>query len=168
MELHLVHYNSKYGDIGEAVAHEDGLAVIGILYSLTSGTKSSSSLQPLLDVVAKVPYPQNKAGLGQSLSLKSLLPSNPETFYRYMGSLTTPGCNEIVTWSVIQQTVKITESELETLRSLWDSDGNKLGNNYRFVGLYCIDIFLVSEVIVIVLCSCRIIHDFYELRLVSL
>ena len=139
MELHLVHYNSKYGDIGEAVAHEDGLAVIGILYSLTSGTKSSSSLQPLLDVVAKVPYPQNNAGLGQSLSLKSLLPSNPETFYRYMGSLTTPGCNEIVTWSVIQQTVKITESELETLRSLWDSDGNKLGNNYRFV--YCIDIF---------------------------
>ena len=132
LELHLVHYNSKYGDIGEAVAHEDGLAVIGILYSLTSGTKASSSLQPLLDVVAKVSYPQNKASLSTSMSLKSLLPPNPESFYRYMGSLTTPGCNEIVTWSVIRQTVKITESELDILRSLWDSDGNKLGNNYRF------------------------------------
>ena len=132
LELHLVHYNSKYADIGEAVAHEDGLAVIGILYSLTSGTKASSSLQPLLDLVTKVAYPQNKASLGTSMSLKSLLPTNPETFYRYMGSLTTPGCNEIVTWSVIQETVKITESELDILRSLWDSDGNKLGNNYRY------------------------------------
>ena len=29
-ELHLVHYNTKYGSLGEAVDKPDGLAVLGI------------------------------------------------------------------------------------------------------------------------------------------
>lgn len=31
-ELHLVHYNSKYGSLSQAVEHADGLAVLGFLY----------------------------------------------------------------------------------------------------------------------------------------
>ena len=30
-ELHLVHFNTKYGSFGDAVDKEDGLAVLGIL-----------------------------------------------------------------------------------------------------------------------------------------
>jgi carbonic anhydrase len=30
-ELHMVHYNSKYGTFSEALSHEDGLAVFGIM-----------------------------------------------------------------------------------------------------------------------------------------
>ena len=29
-ELHLVHYNTKYGDLGNAVDKPDGLAVLGM------------------------------------------------------------------------------------------------------------------------------------------
>ena len=30
-ELHLVHFNTKYGDLGNAVDKPDGLAVLGML-----------------------------------------------------------------------------------------------------------------------------------------
>jgi hypothetical protein len=30
-ELHIVHFNAKYGSFNDAVAHPDGLAVLGIM-----------------------------------------------------------------------------------------------------------------------------------------
>lgn len=33
-ELHLVHYNTKYGTLTEATKHSDGLAVLGIFLSV--------------------------------------------------------------------------------------------------------------------------------------
>ena len=35
MELHLVHKNTKYKDLTEALGHDDGLAVVGILFKVT-------------------------------------------------------------------------------------------------------------------------------------
>ena len=32
MEMHLVHMNSKYNDITEALAQPDGLAVLGVMF----------------------------------------------------------------------------------------------------------------------------------------
>jgi hypothetical protein len=34
-ELHLVHYNSKYGDYKSALKHSDGLAVLGVLFQVS-------------------------------------------------------------------------------------------------------------------------------------
>ena len=79
--MHLVHYNSKYSDIGEAVGHEDGLAVIGIFFEVSSS--DNVYLQPLLDAGNNVKFAKQKTQLSQGISLKSLLPRNPETFYRY-------------------------------------------------------------------------------------
>ena len=39
----------RYADISEAVGHEDGLAVVGILFQLS--TEDNPSLGPLLDTV---------------------------------------------------------------------------------------------------------------------
>lgn len=44
-----------------------------------------------------------------------LLPTLPETlgkFFRYSGSLTTPKCNEVVTWTVFNDSVKISEDQV--------------------------------------------------------
>ena len=46
--------------------------------------------------------------------LKDLMPWNTNDFYRYEGSLTTPGCYEVVTWTIFQNTVKVTEAEVRT------------------------------------------------------
>lgn len=52
---------------------------------------------------------------GMTIMPFKLLPTLPETlgkFFRYSGSLTTPGCNEVVTWTVFNDSVKISEDQV--------------------------------------------------------
>ena len=80
LELHLVHYNSKYSDIGEAVSHEDGLAVVGVLHHLSA--EDNPSLQPLVEAARSVKVAREKTGLARGVTAKGLLPSVPGLFYR--------------------------------------------------------------------------------------
>jgi len=129
IELHLVHYNAKYGSLGDAVGKSDGLAVLGVLYYLTP--YDNPHLAPLIDSATSVMNAKDKANLNQNLKLEDLLPHETATFYRYMGSLTTPTCNEVVTWTVFNGLDFISENQLNKLRALGDSSGFKMGNNYR-------------------------------------
>ena len=49
-------------------------------------------------------------------SMMDLLPSNRTKFYRYNGSLTTPLCNEAVTWTVFANAVEISAEQVEIFR----------------------------------------------------
>lgn len=44
--------------------------------------------------------------------LRAFLPRNLDTFYRYSGSLTTPTCNEVVTWTVFADAITISEKQV--------------------------------------------------------
>ena len=59
--------------------------------------------------------------------LKAFLPRNIEKFYRYEGSLTTPTCNEVVTWTVFDEAISISERQVS--RGGWN--GGKTGCEYR-------------------------------------
>lgn len=129
LELHLVHYNSKYLTIQEALKHKDGLAVVAVLYELSG--EDNQALSAVTDMADKVITKGTTVMGAKKISLKSFLPSNSSSFYRYSGSLTTPTCDEVVTWSVLHQTVTVSEDQLQQLRSLIDSDGYTMGNNFR-------------------------------------
>ena len=65
LELHLVHYNSKYPDIGSSLEHEDGLAVLGIFFTLSS--QDNPDLQPVIDSVSAVTNAKDKTKLSKVL-----------------------------------------------------------------------------------------------------
>ena len=55
--------------------------------------------------------------------LQDLMPINTNDFYRYEGSLTTPGCYEVVTWTIFQYPVKVTEAEVRSAAGAPEATG---------------------------------------------
>lgn len=65
-----------------------------------------------------------------SITLKSLLPSDIDTYYTYRGSLTTPPCSEAVTWIIFTNPIPISFKQLNKFRSLSNGE-DILGDNFR-------------------------------------
>ena len=66
------------------------------------------------------------------MDVAPLAPGNTATPYStYSGSLTTPGCNEVVHWINILTPLKISSAQLEAFRKLDGAKGADIVNNYR-------------------------------------
>merc|ERR1711936_590536 len=142
IEVHLVHVNTKYYVNGapsaDNFAMPDGLAVIGIMYEIS--TEDNANLTDILSKVNEVAVEQrrrrkqgrsNEVDLAMTLALETLLPEDTTQYYYYQGGLTTPNCNEAVLWTNFKTPQKISEAQLEIFRSMTDSDGVTLNDNYR-------------------------------------
>ena len=134
MELHIVSANTKYPSVSTALEHPDGLAVLGFWFQI-SGT-NNTALDPIISNLRHVRDPGTQVDL-DPLTLESILPRDLHVFYRYTGSLTTPGCQEVVTWTVFRSVIQISERQMQEFRSLRykqkTSDGDTLVmvDNYR-------------------------------------
>lgn len=128
-ELHLVHYRESYGSWEEAVKHEDGVVVFSVLLELHD--TDNPNLQPIVNGLLDVVSPHETAPISPVV-LDSLLPDNVDHFFSYSGSLTTPGCNEVVEWIIFNDRIPISSSQLRQFRELnADEDGTKLQDNFR-------------------------------------
>jgi len=117
LEIHFVHYNSKYPNIGEALHHEDGLAVLGVMADI--GATAHPTIDTLQEYFHSVKYAGSSTDIKEPLfAMQSLLPSNTDNFVRYPGSLTTPPCLEIVTWTVFTTPISVSESQMNAFRAL--------------------------------------------------
>ncbi|QQP34666.1 Carbonic anhydrase 1 [Caligus rogercresseyi] len=77
----------------------DNLAVLGILFDIIPC--SVVELNTLVSELANIKNPQSKASIS-GLTLERFLPTDTDTFFSYSGSLTTPKCQEIVSWTVFK------------------------------------------------------------------
>lgn len=64
-------------------------------------------------------------------SIKDVAKSDKFKVLTYPGSLTTPNCNEVVTWMVTTLQVPISSDELVELRKLLNEEGKPMTKNFR-------------------------------------
>ncbi|KAI9563220.1 alpha-carbonic anhydrase [Daphnia sinensis] len=129
-EMHLVHWNVKYGSFAEASKYSyDGLAVLTIFAKVVP--EDNKSYQPLVEQLGEIIKNGDETILRKPVSLFELLPKRTSTFYRYFGSVTTPACQEIVIWTIFDKPIEISEKQLNKFRSLKDEVGDRMVDNFR-------------------------------------
>ncbi|XP_038068664.1 carbonic anhydrase-related protein-like isoform X1 [Patiria miniata] len=117
MELHLIHWNSQlYETVEEAMGRDDGIAIVALFIQVG---REHVGLRTLTDYLETV---QSK---GKSISITTpfhptcLLPDPMlRDFWSYQGSLTTPPCNEKVTWILFRYPLTISHTQMEEFRRL--------------------------------------------------
>jgi len=148
LELHIVHTNARHG--ADAAAALDpancynngaycGIAVVGILFHI--GSENNTVMDPFVEAAyeigAEATYAdQNAKKVAKSIVLQDLIDqvdmdNNGPAYYYYKGSLTTPGCFEAVNWIVMENTISISEYQIEAFRTLKYKDGAPMVDNYR-------------------------------------
>jgi len=131
-EAHFVHFNRKYGSIAEAADKPDGLLVLGFFLKLSA--VSGPGMQLLIRGMMDVQETESDEPLYiGDLSMQSIVgfKPNPAKYAFYRGSLTTPPCTENVFWHVLTEPIKVSESDLQTLRLLTDPEGKSFSDNNR-------------------------------------
>uniref|UniRef100_T1JMA7 carbonic anhydrase n=1 Tax=Strigamia maritima TaxID=126957 RepID=T1JMA7_STRMM len=128
LEMHIVHFNSKYGTVDKALKNTDGLAVLGIFYEVTE--EDNPALDEIIKEFSSVVYDGDSKTISKpNFSLQDLFPVSTEYFFRYFGSLTTPPCNEVVTWTVFEVPQTLSLKQLNAFRGLMRSKKNDTPNN---------------------------------------
>lgn len=114
-ELHLVHWNcDKYESFGEAASKPDGLAVLGVFLRVG---EPLDELQKVTDLMDKITHKGDHEPINGEVDPTNLLPAK-SNYWTYLGSLTTPPCNESVTWIVFKEPLTISQEQLESMRRL--------------------------------------------------
>ncbi|XP_052801801.1 uncharacterized protein LOC128232340 [Mya arenaria] len=143
LELHIVHFKKAYGSLNNALFYEDGLAVIGVFFDVTSD--DNDNYVDLISAFSDISYKGGNTTVNvnlRNLTFHDLGSSNGThvPYFRYQGSLTTPPCFEIVTWTVLIPPIKISERQLEEFRKVYhvaEKSGytpvayDKIDKNYR-------------------------------------
>ncbi|XP_040849597.1 carbonic anhydrase 2 isoform X1 [Ochotona curzoniae] len=118
-ELHLVHWNTKYGDFGKAVQHPDGLAVLGIFLKIGS---ANPGLQRIVDTLSSIKT-KGKSVDFANFDPRGLIPGSLD-YWTYPGSLTTPPLLECVTWIVLKEPISVSSEQMLGFRHLsFNKDG---------------------------------------------
>ncbi len=116
LECHFVHKSAEHS-----------LAVLGVFFK---PGRHNEALQPVFDAMPT--EAGTEAPLG-GLDLSAMLP--PERgFFRYKGSLTTPPCGEVVTWTVFKAPVEASPEQVAQFAALFPMNARSVQPlNRRFL-----------------------------------
>ncbi|XP_060145442.1 carbonic anhydrase 6 [Globicephala melas] len=130
MEIHVVHYNSKYKSYDKAQKAPDGLAVLAALVEVKDDAENTY-YSNFISHLKSIRYPGQSTVL-RDLDVQDMLPGNLHYYYSYWGSLTTPPCTENVHWFVLADTVKLSRTQVWKLEnSLLNHQNKTIHNDYR-------------------------------------
>jgi len=131
LEMHIVHKKKGEPNFLEV---KGGLAVTGFFFEIDEAP--NAAIEPLVAVLKDVIEPKETLDMaGSAFKITDLIDGvaiNPLTQYSsYSGSLTTPGCMEIVNWINFIKPIKISKSQLEKFRKLKDVKNADIVDNFR-------------------------------------
>ncbi|XP_067834264.1 carbonic anhydrase 4-like [Heptranchias perlo] len=134
MELHIVHARKGLRLEG-ALAQPGGIAVLAFFITIENGRTEDPAWKSLTKTIKYLKEEGDYRKLNGTFSLMELIQSvNLTKYYRYNGSLTTPECNEVVVWTVFEESIRLNASLVETFfEDLYinRSAGIRLHGNFR-------------------------------------
>ena len=135
--MHIVHEKEQGTSRNEEEA-QDSKDKIAVLAFLVEAGSKNEGFQPLVEALSDVPRPQMTTTMKKSISLSDLLPEEEKLrrYFRYLGSLTTPGCEEQVVWTVFEETIQLQKEQILAFseKLYYDSDSGqtlKMTDNVR-------------------------------------
>uniref|UniRef100_T1IRQ8 Carbonic anhydrase n=1 Tax=Strigamia maritima TaxID=126957 RepID=T1IRQ8_STRMM len=136
LEMHLVHYSEEFSSLALAIDSNatDALAVIAVFFNIEFF--NNTKLAVITDNLDAIRHRNEKIVVKTSLRLMKLLPSDTSQFFRYQGSLTTPACNEVVTWTLFGIPSYVSKQQMAKFRRLLASEKSEeapqeMSDNYR-------------------------------------
>lgn len=134
MEMHIVH--KKVGE-PDFLSVEGGLAVTGFFFEVDN--TDNPAIDPLVSVLKNIVDPNKFFDMsGSTFKITDLISgvapladSDTTKYSSYSGSLTTPGCMEIVNWINFIKPIKISSEQLKMFRALKDKEDNDIVDNFR-------------------------------------
>ncbi|XP_061658803.1 carbonic anhydrase 4a [Syngnathoides biaculeatus] len=130
MELHIVHMKHRYNDLVTALADPEGVAVLGFFYEMSNS--ANRKYDPIISALRSIKTTNANTSLPPT-SLAQLIPPehNLTSFYRYKGSLTTPGCTEAVVWTLFENPIPLSFEQLRAFSELKFHDGKAMVGTFR-------------------------------------
>jgi len=125
LEAHFVHLKDGIA-LEDALNTGDGLAVVGVLFKIDNNDTALKHLDEAYQETIAVDETRTP-----QIKLSRMLPADRTSFYRYDGSLTTPGCNEAVIWTVMKEKVAVTAEQVARLRKHRDTANHEVTHNFR-------------------------------------
>uniref|UniRef100_A0A8C5LJ72 Carbonic anhydrase n=1 Tax=Jaculus jaculus TaxID=51337 RepID=A0A8C5LJ72_JACJA len=119
MEMHIVHVKQEKSNDAR-----NKIAVLAFLVEV--GDQVNKGFQPLVEALSHIPKPDMSTTVNET-SLLDMLPEEKKLrhYFRYLGSLTTPNCDETVVWTVFQEPIQLHKDQfLEFSQKLY-YDKNK-------------------------------------------
>ncbi|XP_069827875.1 carbonic anhydrase 4 [Dendropsophus ebraccatus] len=129
IELHVVHTPSAVRSEPAGGSTSGGYAVLGFFIEEGPTNENYNGLIKGFDDITN----NGTNTTVSKVKLQDLIPKeNLTLFYRYQGSLTTPPCDETVTWTVFAQTIKMDKTQIGAFYTkLKYKSGDAMAENFR-------------------------------------
>ena len=125
-ECHWVHFNNKYDTVGDAVASgdPDALSVVGVMLEIDSTNNQDDVdwIGTVNDAAAGLVTPDDGPAEDVEWNVYGFLEQLGDQsqcfgYYNYLGGLTTPGCNQLVSFIIIDTPIRINLAQVKKLAS---------------------------------------------------
>ncbi|RVE59583.1 hypothetical protein OJAV_G00189860 [Oryzias javanicus] len=139
MELHIVNSKASYNkNTTLAVKDSTGLAALGFFVDVLSNTTAQpASWNTLTSYLKNITEKSTSVSMAAGISLDDLLAGVDRTkYYRYLGSLTTPTCDEAVVWTVFKDPILVSKDLIDLFASTVRFSGSNssfMANVYRSI-----------------------------------